>query len=384
MTHSFVGIALAAAALTSGAAALIVISQRWHGKHSLDHDLEGVQKYHTRAVPRIGGLALVGGVLVTLLLCKGLVPQLRLPEDHLTQVMLLLIAGLPVFLAGMIEDLTKKVSVIARLSAAIVSALIASWLLGATIDELNIWGVDSLLTWTPIALLVTAVTVAGGVNAVNIIDGFNGLAATTVVVMLAALGVVAAHVGDALVAELALIGAGAAVGFLFINYPTGRLFLGDGGAYFLGFWVAEVAVLLLTRNSSVNAWQVLSICAYPIIEVLFSIYRRKIVRQASPGEPDGLHLHTLVYRRLVPKFFSIDSGPTWKRNAAVSCLIIPWIVIAAILSVAAGGNIPASILVVLSQIVTYLTFYKRIVRGSRSQNGSATVESPSNLEVNTR
>jgi UDP-N-acetylmuramyl pentapeptide phosphotransferase/UDP-N-acetylglucosamine-1-phosphate transferase len=275
----------------------------------------------------------------------------------------LLAAGLPAFLAGVIEDLTKRVSVRVRLFASIASALGASLTLGATVNSVDIWGVDALLAWAPFALLVTAVVVAGGINAINIIDGFNGLAAATVVIMLAALGMVGWQVGDQLVTELALLGLGAAMGFLLVNFPSGRIFLGDGGAYFLGFWVAEVGVLLLVRNESVNAWQVLAICAYPVIEVLFSIYRRRVVRQASPGSPDGLHLHTLVYRRLVSRLVPRDSNKPWKRNAAVACITAPWIAAAAALSVAVGGKLVGAIAITIAQVVVYIVFYARLVRG---------------------
>jgi UDP-N-acetylmuramyl pentapeptide phosphotransferase/UDP-N-acetylglucosamine-1-phosphate transferase len=363
MMLRLVGIALGAASVSVAASILIVLSQRWHGKHTLDHDLEGVQKFHTTAVPRIGGMAIVLAIFMALLFCNSVSPPFFFSKPELTTAGRLLLAGLPAFIAGTVEDLTKKVSVKMRLIASIVSALAASWLLGATVDELNIWGIDSLLAWGPFALVVTAIVVSGGINAVNIIDGFNGLAASTVVVMLSALGVVGWHVGDLLVAELAMLGLGAAAGFLLVNYPTGRLFLGDGGAYFLGFWVAEVAVLLLVRNGAVNAWQILSICAYPVIEVLYSIYRRKIVRQANPGSPDGLHLHTLVYRRVVSRIVQNDVSKPWKRNAAVTCVTVPWIAIAALLSVLAGGTIVGGVLIVMGQLLTYIAVYSRLVRG---------------------
>jgi UDP-N-acetylmuramyl pentapeptide phosphotransferase/UDP-N-acetylglucosamine-1-phosphate transferase len=356
------GSALIAGAASAAVSVLIVLSQHWHGKHTLDHDLDGVQKFHTCAVPRVGGIAIVASIILTLLLGDLIFTGL-LAHEQIKQAALLTFAGLPAFGAGTIEDLTKRVSVKVRLVASIASALLASWLLGTTVDGLDIWGVDALLAWTPFALLVTAVTVSGGVNAINIIDGFNGLAGSVVVVMLSALAAVSWYVGDPLVADLALVGLGATVGFLCVNYPKGRLFLGDGGAYFLGFWVAEIVVLLLVRNPAVNAWQALSICAYPVIEVLFSIYRRKIVRQASPGDPDGLHLHTLVYRRTVSRFVPNDAARPWKRNAAVACVMVPWIGLAALVSAVAGDSIIASMAIVLAQVVAYVAVYARLVRG---------------------
>ena len=93
-----------------------------------------------------------------------------------------------------------------------------------------------------------------------------------------------------------LIG-GAMLGFLLINWPFGKLFLGDGGAYFVGFALAWIAVLLLARHPEVSAWAPLLICGYPILEVLFSIVRRRR-RGLSPGDPDRLHLHSIVKKRV--------------------------------------------------------------------------------------
>ena len=339
---------------------LIVMSQKWHGGLSHDHDLDGVQKVHTTAVPRIGGLGVIAGILL------GCVAFRHLSGSTLSignEMFLLLIASLPAFLAGLIEDFTKRVSVRMRLLATALSALVASALLGATVTELDLWGVDALLAFAPFALLVTAVVVAGGSNAINIIDGFNGLSSSTIMIMAAGLAAVALRCGDNLVASLGVLAIGATLGFMMLNYPRGRLFLGDGGAYFLGFWVSEMAVLLLVRNSSVNAWQVLSICAYPVIEVLFSIYRRRFIQNVSPGAPDALHLHTLVYRRLVFKYVDKSSRNPWKRNAAVACIIPPVVAVCVAVSVLVGTSIAMSMLTVLAQVVIYVAVYGRLVRG---------------------
>lgn len=363
------------------ASLMIIISQRWHGKLSLDHDLEGVQKFHTRAVPRIGGVAIMAAISLTLLFSYCFATELLSGPAFLSAV-LLLCAGLPAFVAGVTEDLTKGVSVKARLLASFGSALLASWLLGATIDKLDIWGVDALLTWAPLALVVTAVAVAGGVNAINIIDGFNGLAASTVSVMLAALGILAWNVGDEVVAQLAVVGLGATAGFLIVNYPSGRLFLGDGGAYFLGFWVAEIVVLLLVRDASISAWQVLAICAYPVIEVLFSIYRRQYLRQSDPGAPDALHLHTLVFRRVVSRFIAPNADYPWKRNAAVACVIVPWVALGASLSLVFGDATPSAMLIVFGQLVIYIAVYRRVVRGRWTTRQNTNRLSSDEVEAN--
>ncbi|MFS2020211.1 MraY family glycosyltransferase [Massilia sp. CT11-108] len=341
---------------------LIVRSQKWHGRLTHDHDLGGVQKVHTTAVPRIGGLAVIGGILLGLVLFQQIFPG-QVSAGRASRIYLLLGASLPAFLAGLIEDFTKRVSVRVRLVATALSALVASLALGATVGELDIWGLDALLTIAPLAIVATAVFVAGGSNAINIIDGFNGLSGSTIIIMAIGLAAVGLQVGDSFVAVLGALCAGATLGFLMLNYPSGKMFLGDGGAYFLGFWVSEMAVLLLVRHPELSAWQILAICGYPIIEVLFSIYRRKFVRKVSPGAPDALHLHGLVFRRLVFKYVRRDAARPWKRNAMVPCFMAPAVAACVAVSVWFGQSTPAAVAIVVAQVVLYIAVYGRLVRG---------------------
>jgi UDP-N-acetylmuramyl pentapeptide phosphotransferase/UDP-N-acetylglucosamine-1-phosphate transferase len=345
-----------------GASLLILGSQKWHGKLSHDHDLDGVQKVHTSAVPRIGGIAVIAGMLLGLALFLHLFPN-ELKPSRTTRILLLLGSSLPAFLAGLVEDVTKNVPVKVRLAATMLSALLASAALGATVNELDIWGVDKLLAITPLAIIVTATVVAGGANAINIIDGFNGLSGSTIVMMVAGLSAIALQRGDHFVAILGVLCVGATLGFLLLNYPSGKLFLGDGGAYFLGFWVAEMAVLLLVRHPEINAWQILAICAFPVIEVLFSIYRRKVIKNVSPGAPDALHLHTLVFRRLVFKHVRHDAARPWKRNAAVVGVMGPAIAGVIAVAVTFGTSAPGAVSIVLAELAIYLAVYSRLVRG---------------------
>jgi UDP-N-acetylmuramyl pentapeptide phosphotransferase/UDP-N-acetylglucosamine-1-phosphate transferase len=181
--------------------------------------------------------------------------------------------------------------------------------------------------------------------------------------MAAGLSAVALQHGDAFVAILGALCIGATLGFLLLNYPSGKMFLGDGGAYFLGFWVSEMAVLLLVRHPGVNAWQVLGICAYPVIEVLFSIYRRRFIKKVSPGAPDALHLHTLVFRRFVSRHVLHDAARPWKRNAAVVCFIAPVVAGCVVATVLLGKSVAASFALVLAQLAMYIAVYGRLVRG---------------------
>jgi UDP-N-acetylmuramyl pentapeptide phosphotransferase/UDP-N-acetylglucosamine-1-phosphate transferase len=136
-------------------------------------------------------------------------------------------------------------------------------------------------------------------NAFNIIDGYNGLSSMVAVFILGGLTYVAHQVGDTQIMIAALVMIGALLGFLAWNYPRGLIFLGDGGAYLVGFWIAELSILLTARNPEVSKWFPLLLCIYTIFETLFTIYRRVILKRVHPGMPDALHLHQLIYRRIV-------------------------------------------------------------------------------------
>lgn len=283
-----------------GVGGLIVLSERWHGKVTGDTDFNKPQAAHSRATPRVGGLAVVAGSLAGLLV---------LGPSNMTLAWLwpvLFIAAMPVFLAGLLEDVTKEVGALKRLLAAFASAAIAWWLLGG-ITRVGLPGVDYLLAFWPISLLFTVVAVGGCTHALNLIDGMNGLAGMVAMLMALSIGLVALQVQDIPIFLIAIALASATLGFLVWNFPFGRVFLGDGGAYFLGFMLAELAVQLVMRNPAVSPVYALAAVFYPVFETLFSIWRRRVKRGSPVDQPDALHLHHLVFRRLVRVTFSRDS-----------------------------------------------------------------------------
>ncbi|SDV47815.1 MraY family glycosyltransferase [Chitinasiproducens palmae] len=264
-----------------------------HKRFSADSDLVGVQKFHSRPVPRVGGIGIVLGLLVS-------AAQLWFSYPVVAQQILLLAAcGAPAFLSGLIEDLTKRVSPLLRLLATMAAALLAYLALGIHANRADLPFLDIALQYAAPSVLLTVVAVAGLANAVNIIDGFNGLASMVSMMMLVSLAYVAFQVSDPVVLSSSLILMGAVFGFFVWNFPAGLIFLGDGGAYFLGFVLGELSILLVMRNPQVSAWYPVLMAMYPIFETCFSIYRKRFVRGMSPGIPDGVHLHMLVYKRLM-------------------------------------------------------------------------------------
>jgi UDP-N-acetylmuramyl pentapeptide phosphotransferase/UDP-N-acetylglucosamine-1-phosphate transferase len=297
---------------------LVVRFGAQHCRFAMDMDLGGVQKNHAVAVPRVGGAAIAVASAITV------ATSTFLGTSPTAEALLLLGCSVPAFGSGLVEDLTKRVSPRARLLCALGAALAGCWALGAVATRVDSPVIDDLLRLAPIGIGFTMIVVAGLTNAVNIIDGLNGLASVVSLFIFASICHVGYEVGDFLVASFALTMIGAIAGFLLWNFPNAQIFLGDGGAYFIGFVMAELLILLIIRHPQVSAWYAL-VAIYPAFETLFSIYRRRILRGRSVGMPDGLHLHTLIYKRITRRGGTpSDAHQRTRRNSLASVYL--WLI----------------------------------------------------------
>jgi len=281
--------------LAAGAAWLVsFLLSRWGIRFQFgadDHLGSKPQRMHQHQVCRLGGAAIMAGL--------GTYFLLSLPSgssgtaDTEPFPIWLVFVAFPVFAFGIMEDCWGNLSARKRLIAATMSALGACFLLNAV---LPIPGISAngggILCW-----VFTCFCVAGVTNAFNIVDGLNGLASGVSVILMTALGWIAYGLGDLLLVQACVGVVAAVIGFLLVNFPFGRIFLGDGGAYLIGFLFAECSVLLLVRHSEVTWFFPLALAIYPVTETLFSIYRRKKKKSQAQGA-DALHLHSLVHQRL--------------------------------------------------------------------------------------
>lgn len=341
-------------AVTLMASLALVLTQRWHGRFSLDGAV-GVQKMHTQPTPRVGGVAIVAGLVAAYSVAAPEVQTILGP---------MLLAGIPAFAAGLLEDITKKVGVLPRLLATMLSGVLAWYLTGIAMQNTDVPPLDWLLAWLPLAVLFTAFAVGGVANAINIIDGFNGLAAGTVTIMLGAMGVMALQLGDAALAAVCFAVAAVTLGFGAINWPLGKLFLGDGGAYLLGFIVGWLAVLLPMRHPEINAWATLLVCAYPVLEVAFSVRRRRKREGHHPGQPDKAHLHHFIHRRLLPVLLParVVSGNATLRNGFTSPICWLYAALPATWAVLFAQNTPLLMLGLVLATLIYSALYARLTQ----------------------
>ncbi len=275
------------------------------------------QRFHFGDTPRMGGLGMLAGwalalAALPLLQALHLAGNIDRPRLDLTLWLLML---LPAFAGGVLEDMTQRLAVCWRMLLTLTSGLLAWWLLGVSVPHLGFGWIDPYwAAWPWLGVGVAVLAVTGLPHAFNIIDGYNGLAGAVALVVCLALAHVAIQVGDRELAAMAIALAAATAGFLVWNYPRGLIFAGDGGAYLWGLVIAAISLLLVQRHPIVSPWFPMLLLIYPVWETVFSIYR-KLWRGVSPGMADALHLHQLVYRRLVRSVLHEDEAKNMlKRN----------------------------------------------------------------------
>ena len=329
---------------------LIKLTTQWHGKYSIDK-LEGVQRFHETATPRIGGLAIIFALGVGVLVLHDEPKQL---------LRTLFILGFFVFSFGFTEDITKQVSVAIRLWAGFMPALIGYFMSGVVLRSVGWEPVDALLQFNPVAIIFTAFAMGGVTHAINIIDGFNGLCTWASIWALTAIMCVAIQVGDTSLAMMLPIMIAGITGFLLFNWPFGKLFLGDGGSYLLGLCVGWCSVLLAVRNPTVFPFTLLLVCVYPVTEVLYSMYRRNKSGKAT-GQPDRMHLHQLVAMVYIyPSLNQIISSPVLKNSLTgfvMSLLMIP----TACIAVVFYDRPPIILLAIALFAAIYVVFYRNLL-----------------------
>ena len=323
------------------------------------------QRFHVGHVPRLGGIAMlaacsIGWGWMAISQRLGIPNQIRGDVWLAAALCGVSLLGVAV---GTVEDLSQRLPARYRLLFTVAAATLAVWALDLTVPRLGLAWLDGAwgaAPWLGLALALLAVT--GLPHAFNLIDGYNGLAGTVAVVYCFALAYVALQVGDRQLAAVVLVLAGATAGFLVWNYPRGLVFAGDGGAYLWGVVIAIASIMLVQRHAQVSPWFPMLLLIYPVLETLFSIYR-KAARGQSPGVADALHFHQLIYRRIVREVFDDDEARRMlMRNNRTSPYLWGFAVLTVLPAVLFWNSTPALIAFTALSVVTYVWAYVSIVR----------------------
>jgi UDP-N-acetylmuramyl pentapeptide phosphotransferase/UDP-N-acetylglucosamine-1-phosphate transferase len=250
-----------------------------HQKGIFMDEHDKVQKMHVHPTPRIGGLGIF------------LAAMFMLNDQSIGGYLML--AAIPAFIAGFLEDYSGKVSPEQRLAIMFLSPVMAIVMIP-----------DSILTeWFftqasgILGIIASAVIMVALVNGVNFTDGQNGLASGTVLISFLTLMLVAVGLQDKSVVYVTAIMSVAIIAFLIYNFPAGKIFLGDGGAYLLGFLLAAISIIVVQRHSGeVSPFLIPALMVYPLWEVAFSTFRKLFYDHISPFSSDDFHMHQLLFR----------------------------------------------------------------------------------------
>lgn len=245
---------------------IVVATVRWHG--SLSHDSGAtLQAVHIHPTPRVGGIPIYLSLGFAFIFIHFLWGGSFLDLSVQLKSFLALLAGMlisvtPIFGIGLAEDITKKVSPRIRFWVSIGSGMLGCFFLENKITTLGFAYTDLMLSIPLVAILFTGFATAGVANAFNMIDGLNGLAIFVALQILVGLGFLAYIYSDGLLLVMVATVSGGLCGLLLLNWPLGKIFLGDGGAYLTGFLIAWVCVLLNERHLLLSPYACLMLCAY--------------------------------------------------------------------------------------------------------------------------
>jgi UDP-GlcNAc:undecaprenyl-phosphate GlcNAc-1-phosphate transferase len=253
------------------------------------YDRPTARKIHTGQIPRIGGVAVFLSstlvVIAVLFLDNTIGDRFRSMQ---TQIIALLGAATFVFLVGFVDDV-RGVRVRYKLMAQIASAA-AMCIVGARIESLNFANLFTLrfgLFSFPLTILwIISIT-----NAVNLIDGLDGLAAGICAIACTVIAAFALVCGDIALAVMMLALTGSLSGFLFFNFNPAQVFIGDCGSMFLGFVLGSVSIICAMKTGTMVSLALPAVClGLPIFDTAFSVLRRYLSRWAITS-PDRGHLH---------------------------------------------------------------------------------------------
>lgn len=246
-------------------------------------DQPNERKVHTKVMPRLGGLAIVISFYVGFLIFN----------PGFSETWPILAGGLIITAVGFLDDmfqLSAKVKLLGQIVAAVVTVM------GGIQIEFITVPFGGMISLGYFAIPLTILWIVGVTNAVNLIDGLDGLAAGVSSIVLLTISGMAIVMGNPLVALIAFLLLGSTLGFLIFNFHPAKIFMGDTGSLFLGYMIGVLAIMGLFKNVALFSIMVpIIVLGVPILDTAFAIIRR-IVQRKPLSAPDKLHLHHCLIR----------------------------------------------------------------------------------------
>lgn len=248
------------------------------------------RKVHTRIMPRLGGLAIYVAFAAGLLILLPFVPDGLFDNSDLNLVRAMLAGGTLIVLIGALDDrfeLSAKIKLVGQLAA----ASIVVFGFDVKINFVNIpFGESMQFIAEWISIPLTIFWIVGVTNAINLIDGLDGLASGVSGIAIGTILVMASLMGFEPIILMSALLLGGIIGFLFFNFHPAKIFMGDSGSLFLGFSLAMMSMLAFKQVTIVSFVTPLLIIGVPLSDTFFAIVRR-LINKKPIFAPDKGHLH---------------------------------------------------------------------------------------------
>lgn len=242
-------------------------------------DVPNERKIHSKPISRLGGIAIWSSTILTFF---ALIVLSYYPSGSLLSGILL--GSSLMFLLGLIDDIYQLDAKFKFLIQFLIASVV--FFLGIKIDTIFTLELPSILSY-----IITVLWLVGISNAVNFIDGVDGLAGSVITISAVTLGLISTSIApDAVSALIAFILAGAVLAFLTFNFNPAKIFMGDSGALFCGFLLATLSITGVMEGSPIGIIVPMFILAIPILDITFSSTRR-ILKGVSPFKADSEHIH---------------------------------------------------------------------------------------------
>ncbi len=265
---------------------------------------DSAQTLHKKSVSRFGGVAIYISTLLTIFVTYYL--EFRWES---TAILFVMLFCLPPFLIGLLDDLKFDMHPLLRIFLLLPAPVLFFYFGEIRVTSLDLGFIDDFLQIEIFALFFLCFSIVGMMNAFNLIDGINGQLSSYLISIIIALMLIE-NISNNIVdmpiefRYFSNILLGSLIGFLVLNL-FGKIFLGDGGAYFLGTIVC-IALIGIQQINNFSPWSVMLVLAYPFTDLIFSVLRRKFITGGDLMQPDAEHLHHVVYKRFKKLKFKDD------------------------------------------------------------------------------
>lgn len=312
-------------------------------------DQPNARKIHSHPIPRLGGVAIW---ICTILSFLSLIVMNLISYPHRSLLSGLLLGSSLIFLLGLIDDiygLEAKFKFVIQIT---IASIVFS--LGVKITTIFIPFIGLVDLHPILSFFGTIAWIVGISNAVNFIDGVDGLAGSVITISSVTLGLIAVALvpSDVVSSIIAFILAGSMLGFLTYNFHPAKIFMGDSGALFAGFLLSVLSIMYQMKSSDIRMYMPLLILAVPIFDILFSSFRR-ILKGTSPFVADAEHIHHKLLK------FGLS------QNKAVLVLVVFSIIMGSIATYIAASDTTKYFLyaVIISVVMIILNRYAKFGEG---------------------